>query len=370
MRLLDRYLLRELMVPLPYCLAGFLIFWISSDAITELEDFREQRMGLADVLEYYVTRLPEYLVLLLPLVLLLSLLYAMTTHARHQEFTAMRAAGISLWRFCLPYFMVGFLLSVLVFGLNEGVVPWTKEHAERVRSRGLMMEEPGDARWRRDLRCHNEREGRLWQIGAFNLDTGEMRGLLVEWERADGTPALLRAEHGEYVDGAWEFRNGQLWHSDPESAVPIEAFSELRVEELRDPPNVLRSEHRVSQMSSIRRARKVTLTVAEIRDYRYLHPVLSEREGALLDTQLHARLAQPWTCLVVVFISVPFGVVSARRNAFVGVASSIFICVAFFILQQLALGLGTGQHLPPLVAAWFPNGLFGLAGLLLSARMR
>ena len=370
MRLLDRYLLRELMIPLPYCLVGFLVFWISADAITELEDFREQGMVFVDVLEYYGTRLPEYLVLLFPLVLLLALLYAMTTHARHQEFTAMRAAGISLWRFCLPYFSVGFLLSALVLGLNEGVVPQTKEHAERVRNRRMVTEEPGDARWSHDLRCHNEREGRIWQVRAFNLDTGEMRDLVVEWQQPDGTPALLRAEFGDYVNGAWEFRNGQLWHSDPEAAAPIQVFTELRVEELRDPPNVLRSEHRVSQMDSFRRARKVSLTVAEIRDYRYLHPVLSDRERALLDTQLHARLAQPWTCLVVVFIAVPFGVASGRRNAFVGVASSIFICVAFFILQQLALGLGTGQHLPPLMAAWAPNGLFGLVGLGLAARMR
>jgi len=76
-------------------------------------------MGVWAVGEYYVTRLPEYLVLLLPIVLLLALLYAMTTHSRHQEYTAMRAAGISLWRFCLPYFGVGFALSGLVFGLSD-----------------------------------------------------------------------------------------------------------------------------------------------------------------------------------------------------------------------------------------------------------
>lgn len=370
MRLLDRYLLRELMIPLPYCLVGFLIFWISADALTELEDFRDQQLLFLDVAEYYGTRLPEYLVLLFPLVLLLALLYAMTNHARYQEFTAMRAAGISLWRFCLPYFMVGLALSMVVLGLNEGVVPHTKEHAERVRNRRVVSEEPGEARWRRDLRCHNEREGRIWQIRAFNLDTGEMRDVLVEWQRAGGGSALLRAEQGNYVDGAWEFRNGQLWHSDPEATVPIEAFAELRVEELRDSPSVLRSEHRVNQMRSFRQARKVSLTMAEIRNYRYLHPVLSERERALLDTQFHARLAQPWTCLVVVLIAVPFGVASGRRNAFAGVASSIFICVAYFILQQLALGLGTGRHLPALVAAWSPNGLFGLVGFWLTVRMR
>ncbi|MGA1237594.1 MAG: LptF/LptG family permease, partial [Limisphaerales bacterium] len=65
MRLLDRYLLRELMVPLPYCLGGFLTFFISSDLISELDDFREDGLGIMDVAEYYLVKLPEYLVLLL-----------------------------------------------------------------------------------------------------------------------------------------------------------------------------------------------------------------------------------------------------------------------------------------------------------------
>ena len=44
---------------------------------------------------------------MLPIALLLALLYALTNHARHNEITAMRAAGVSLWRLCVPYFVIG-----------------------------------------------------------------------------------------------------------------------------------------------------------------------------------------------------------------------------------------------------------------------
>jgi lipopolysaccharide export system permease protein len=307
---------------------------------------------------------------LFPLVLLLALLYAMTMHARHQEYTAMRAAGISLWRICAPYFAVGLVLSGLVFFLNEYVVPQTKEHASRVRARHLAATTGVDARWRLDLKFRNERDDRFWRIRAFNLDTGEMQEPYVEWHRPDGTAAMLKAERGDYVAGCWTFYGGQLLDPDPESKMPIRPFEELRVEELTESPEVIRSEHHVSQLSSARAARKVSLTVAEIRAYKYLHPVLTKREQALLDTQLHARLAHPWTCLVVVLIAVPFGAMSGRRNVFVGVASSIFICLAFFILQQLLMGLGTGRHLTPVLAGWLPNGVFGLVGLALTARSR
>ena len=78
----------------------------------------------------------------------------------------------------------------------------------------------------------------------------------------------------------------------------------------------------------------------------------------------------PWTCLVVVLIAIPFGAATGRRNAFVGVAASIFICFGYFIFRELGLGLGTGGYLPPIVAAFLPNALFGSAGIVMTCRMR
>src|SRR5205814_5672618 len=94
MRLLDRYLLRELLTPFAYCLGGILIFWISFDVYSELSEFQRNHLHALDIVEYYLVQLPEMLVFpLLPVVLLLALLYALTNHARYHELTAMRAAG-------------------------------------------------------------------------------------------------------------------------------------------------------------------------------------------------------------------------------------------------------------------------------------
>ena len=66
----------------------------------------------------------------LTITLLLALLYALTQHARHQELTALRAAGVSLWRLCAPYFIVGLLATGGMFWLNEVVVPRCTDAAE------------------------------------------------------------------------------------------------------------------------------------------------------------------------------------------------------------------------------------------------
>ena len=68
---------------------------------------QERKLHLLDVLEYCAAMTPGFLVIVLPIALLLALLYTLTDHARSNEITAMRAAGISLWRICAPYFVVG-----------------------------------------------------------------------------------------------------------------------------------------------------------------------------------------------------------------------------------------------------------------------
>jgi lipopolysaccharide export system permease protein len=90
----------------------------------------------------------------------------------------------------------------------------------------------------------------------------------------------------------------------------------------------------------------------------------------LLYTKLEGRLATPWRSVVVVLIAIPFGAVSGRRNVFMGVAGSLTICFAYFVLQQLSLAMGAGGVLAPWLAGWLPNLSFGLIGLVLTARIR
>ena len=144
MRLLDRYLFRELLSPLAYCLGGILLLGNCFTLFGDLEKLQERKLHFLDVVEYSAAITPEFLVLVLPITLLLALLYALTNHSRSNELTAMRAAGISLGRICAPYFVVGAILSAGLFVANEWVVPRSSAWAERIKSR--YVRKPGDIR--------------------------------------------------------------------------------------------------------------------------------------------------------------------------------------------------------------------------------
>src|SRR5580765_7749565 len=175
MRLLDRYLLRELIIPLVYCISGFLLIWVVADLINELGNLQEHKLKAGDIALYYLVQAPGFLVLGLPIALLLALLYALTNHSRHNELTAIRAAGVSLWRLALPYFGVGFIASLALLVLNETYVPGSAARAEQIKNLHVPQAPDGPGRGKvANLVFSNARDNRDWHIGMYDLQTGEM----------------------------------------------------------------------------------------------------------------------------------------------------------------------------------------------------
>jgi len=375
MRLLDRYLFRELLTPLAFCLGGLLILGNCFSLFGELDDFQREKLRLLDVIEYTVAITPEFLVMVLPITLLLAMLYALTNHTRCNEITAMRAAGISLWRICAPYFVAGGALSVALFGLNEIVVPRSMEWAEHIKTR--YVPNPDDASTRTifpNFGFINARGHRNWSMKEYHLKTHEMVQPIVSWPLLDGSTQVLQADRASRTNGVWTFFNAAEF-SKAGARAPLVPLFETNVTALVMPdfdetPRQIQSEIKIISYQSIRNARRSDIPLADILAYLQLHSDNPRKDLNWLFTKFQGRLALPWTCLVVVLVAIPFGVASGRRNLFVGVAGSIFICFAYFVIQQVSMAMGSQGVMPAWVAAWLPNMVFGLLGLALMVRVR
>ena len=374
MRLLDRYLLREFLVPLGYCLCGFLILWIFFDLFAEMNTFQSKKLHGGDIAEYYLVNMPETLAIILPITVLLALLYTLTNHARHHEITAIRAAGVGLWRLCMPYLAVGFLASVALFALNELVVPDSSDAADKILNR-RAPKTAGSLRPNQvaNLGFSNTRDERKWLIGIYNTDTSEMTKVNVNWKLPDGSSRWLVAERAARANDSWTFYNVSEYNEAPGTGalpMPVLQTNAMAFPEFTETPDEIKSEIKISGANrpTARSTKLPELSIREILSYLSLHPQpLREKE---LYTKLYGRLAAPWTCLVAVLIAIPFGAAGGRRNVFVGVASSIVICLLYYFLQPLCLTFGSAGYMPPWLAAWLPNLVFGMAGLWMTGRVR
>ncbi len=362
MRLLDRYLLRELFVPLFYCLVGFQIFWTAFDLFSRMDVYQDAGMSAGEIAHYYVLQTPELLTTVLPIALLLALLFTLTNHARHNELVAMRAAGVSLLRISVPYFMVAGLLGGGLFAITEFVAPKSSAQASRLVSSG----DGSETDWLEELNFRDDARQQIWSIKRYNRKTGEMDQPTVGWTE-DGARYELYAQRGEWKSGTWVFHDVQLQTYRPATNdLPhILTTNVLAGKFVGGSPGQLQAEIKVSQMDQIMAAKRLRLTLGEMLEYRRLHPDMKTDRAALLMTQFHGRLAQPFTCIVVVLVALPFGAMGGRRNVYAGVAGSVAICFFYFVLLRWGLALGTAGHVPAIAAAWLPNAVFVVAGAVL-----
>lgn len=370
MRLLDRYLLREFLIPLAYILSAFVVFWLVTQLFADLRDIQRAGLTIWETVQYLVYLQVGQMPMVVPVALLLALLYALTQHSRYNEVTAMRAAGLSLWRLSLPYFATAVFFGVGIFATTELFVPHSSEAAEDVlRKHNVPAKTQAEMVWISPLSFNNDVDNRMWVISAYNVETAEMRRLHLEWRLPTGERREFHAESGLYTNNVWHFYDVQGMLYTPGEIVPARfQTNHLSLLELTETPQQIKSEIKINSIGGIKGLRGATLSLSEIMEYQRWHP--KARSEAKWSTKFQSRLAAPFTCLVVVLIAMPFGAASGRRNVMAGVASSIFICFAYFVVQRLAEALGMKGWLPPLLAGWLPNILFSALGTFLTLRVR
>jgi lipopolysaccharide export system permease protein len=370
MQLLDRYLFRELLAPWAVCLIGIQAFVAVFTVFSDAQKIQDAKLHFGDTIEYAAASAMDFIPIVLPISLLLALLITLTHYARHNEITAMRAAGVSLWRICAPYFAVGLAGSAALFALNESLVPRGADRADQILHR--YVPNPDDTATQKGQTSYfNAHANRLWKFTEFHPKTTEMISPKVSWTLPDGKWLQVQAERAVFTNGVWFFFNAassaQLTVNGP--LVPMLATNVLAMPEFKETPKDMERDIRFSKYERLN-SRKLNIPLAELWAYLQAHPELPPDKASLWRTKFDGRLAAPWTCLVVVLIAIPFGAASGRRNLFFGVAGSIFICFGFFVIQQFSLAFGSGGYLPAWLAAWLPNMIFGGMGLLLTARVR
>src|SRR5688572_8789767 len=278
MRLLDRYVLRELLLPFGYCLGGFLIFWVSSDLFKEMGKFQENKLTMLEIFEYYVATSPEILSVVIPVAFLLALLYALTQHSRHNEITAMRAAGLSLWRIAASYFVIGAIASVALLVINELWAPDSEARAEFILKRHSGGSKKFDQSVVHGLGLYNAGENRHWVNGVYNFTTGEMLSPLVIWTKASGTKVLIAASRATRTNNVWVFFDVQqfeLWPVAGSGFVPTLQTNQLAFPEFSETAEQIRSEIRITRNLTLKDRYRADVPITYIVDYLRLHPNVS-----------------------------------------------------------------------------------------------
>ncbi|UCH36270.1 MAG: LptF/LptG family permease [Armatimonadota bacterium] len=350
MRILDRYVLRELAAPFLFGVAAFATVFIAGNLLFKFARLvTEQGMPLGDALLVFLYWLPGYLVLTFPMATLLATLLAFGRMSGDGETTAMRAGGVSFRRVMIPVIAAGVGISLFTIAFNELVVPRSTRAAEDLLARAAKQ--ASGTQQHVLVRALEQGEIRnLIYAREFNRARGELRDVTYVQYTAGEPVLVIQGERAEWRGAKWEFYGGFLQHLDPyrKSTLIIRKDHPLRFDLGHDPEDI-----------ALRRREPEELTWRELGDY--LARLAKEGVPAPeLRVQWHHKLSVPFASLIFALIGAPLGLRSPRTGSALGLGLSVLIIFIYYVIwNYLGILAGRGAF-PALWAAWTPN-IIGVA---------
>ncbi|HEX6740025.1 MAG TPA: LptF/LptG family permease [Vicinamibacteria bacterium] len=350
---LDRYIARSWVGKFGMVIVAFWALFVLVNFMDLFDDVQHNRVKGVVVLHYYVFQSPQILHLVTPVAVLVAVLVTFGLLARRNEVTAMKAAGVSLYRATLPALALGGLMALAMFGLSEFILPPMNRVATRdfnvIKGRPPISVTLLQRRW------VSGSDGRIYHYEYFSPvpGGGTLHGLTVydvsakDWQLAD----QLHTKSATWNGVSYDLQDG--WRRTFGEGQHFRSFNTARTREIEG-PGYFRQEERPAD----------TLRFQELRE----HIADLERLGLdviALRVQLHRKLAFPVVCVVMTLLGIPFAFVVARKGALYGVASSVVIAIVYWACLAIFDALGNNAYLPPLLAAWAPNLLFGGAAIYL-----
>ena len=118
MKKLDIYLFKQFLVILIMAIMGFLSIFLIVDLIENLDRFMDNNVPKKIVIEYYIYTIPYFLSIGLPMSVLISTVLSLGYLVKRNEWTAMKASGISIYRVAMPLIFLGLIISGFSFFLD------------------------------------------------------------------------------------------------------------------------------------------------------------------------------------------------------------------------------------------------------------
>ncbi len=123
MRLIRRYLLRQLTGPFLYALAGLTGFMLLNQVARRFGQLVGKGLEWTVIAEVFALSLPFIVAMTLPMAVLVAVLYTFSHLAADNEVTAMRAGGLSVLQILAPVVLWGALTASANFVFVDQVLP-------------------------------------------------------------------------------------------------------------------------------------------------------------------------------------------------------------------------------------------------------
>jgi lipopolysaccharide export system permease protein len=405
MKVLTRYLLLSHIGPLLFAFIALTGVILINTLARTMADLAGKGLPVSVFLEFFVLSLPANIALTLPMSVLVAVLYVFSQMAAENEITALRASGVDLRRMVLPLLFAASLIATGMVWFNNEVLPaanyrWRLLMTDVGQTSPLLALRPqlinslatgdGAHHYYIQARDIDEANNRLFDIAIFDISNPNMaRTIYADSGRmqqsADGTDLMLTL-----FDGRVRILKGNQPEAFEQSLferqvlrIPGIRQTLQRTEEGgrrtdRDMPTWMMREARDSirgELAELEASKDKVLPPSagvseevEVRGqmvpFGHARVENAKREIRRLEVEIQKKYSIAAATLVFVLIGVPLALRFPRGGIGMVIAASLTIFSIYYVGLIGGEALADQGFLPPWMAMWLTNSLFGSLGII------
>ncbi|MEE3397117.1 MAG: LptF/LptG family permease, partial [Succiniclasticum sp.] len=224
LRLLDKYVLKELLYPFVFGVASFSSIFIASSLLFKIVQYiTTYGAPIPTVARLFLYSLPEIVNYTFPMAVLLATLMAFGKLSGNSEIVAMKSGGVSYYRIVAPVIIVGFVVSIFSVIWAEKVVPPSKHEAKQI----LAVEIRGNVKPKTQdhvvIKTLSGSTQRITYARSFNESTGVMSNVTIEEFQNEKLARVQTAKKAIWKEDSWVLEDGNVFTVDEKEGVTSKA---------------------------------------------------------------------------------------------------------------------------------------------------
>jgi LPS export ABC transporter permease LptF/LPS export ABC transporter permease LptG len=359
MRTLDRYIIRETLLPFVIALLVFTFILLIPYIVELAESMIAKGVPWPMLLTAMATLVPQALGLTIPMSLLISLLVAFGRLSGDREIVVMMACGVSPYRLMRPVAAMALAAWAATSWVMLNAIP---DANQRFRELSVKIaQDRAEQEVRPRVFFEDFPNMVLYVRNATGAGAG-WEGVLAADTRNPAQPELFVAKRGRmlvdreaqtiqmFLEDGTRHRTNQ---SDP-TFYEVLRFQSTLVS--LDPESVF---PRIGPAPGDRE-----MTIAQLRER------IAEMETKGVSThnpimEIHKKFSIPVACFVFALVGLALGVSNRKDGKMASFVLGIGVIFVYYVVMFTAQSMTKGKLMPPWLAMWVPNIVLGLAGAVL-----
>ncbi|MBQ6286806.1 MAG: LptF/LptG family permease [Bacteroidales bacterium] len=350
---IDKYIIKKFILTFFIALILIIGIVIIFDISEKINHFVENKAPLNEIIfEYYLNFVPYFMNMFSPLFVFITVIFFTSRMAANSEIIAILSCGVSYRRMMLPYMISAALIALLSLSLNLWVIPRANVHRLGFETTYVKHKNP--------FSTHNVHyqidTGKFVYVESFSAWNNTAYGFTLEDIRDNKIQSKLSAETAVWDStmGGWKLNK-----------YFIRDFTEGLEDKVR---TGARLDTVINLTVTDFYRNKGTVETLPIKHLNGLIKQQKLRGDANVMYSLiekHTRYALPFSAFILTIMGVSLS--SRKRRGGIGLNIGIGIALSFtyiLFLRFSQMFVYSGS-LPPFVALWLPNVIFGIVAAFL-----